>query len=227
MTSTLEKNLSSRWKIFSFELASFWHLIFLIILTLDGGFNLTRNTYTIRYMYFVVNECIEATDNLEQVASSVFLRKLWLWWQYLALANYDMDLLWKMHFLMTRPMFNRVVWVQRNDLVETRNNYVCNLQSDDMKRDGLGCLWKINDIQIKLPIHQTPTIHLEFSIDLRISKPTHPPIKFPGPKVKNHWSLAFQSKESPGQMACDSRWKLILPYHQLSFKWSNGQRSLW
>ena len=39
--------------------------------------------------------------------------------QYLALANLDMDLLCKMHIGVTHPMFNKFVWVKRNDLVET------------------------------------------------------------------------------------------------------------
>jgi len=73
-----------------------------------------------------------------------------------------MDPIWEMHFRLTRPMFNGVGRVRRNDLVAT----VACLQfagpylvSDDMKSDGLGCLWKWNSNKTMFHgVLQTPAI---------------------------------------------------------------------
>jgi len=54
-----------------------------------------------------------------------------------------MDPPWKMHFRVTRPTFNGVAWVQRNDQVETVAGLRFaepHLVSDEMKSDGLFCL---------------------------------------------------------------------------------------
>ena len=97
---------------------------------------LTQRVLTLQEMhcYFLVNECVAATQRTKQHLLLYFSRlvhdqrafrqrnrrRAWAWprpqnWFRVLLANRDMDTLWKIHFRVTRPTFNALCDLVRGD----------------------------------------------------------------------------------------------------------------
>ena len=98
-------------------------------------FSLLLTQRVFKHCYFLVNECVAATERIKQYLLLYFSRlvrdqcvfrqrnrrRAWAWprpqnWFRVLLANRDMDTLWKIHFRATRPTFNALCDLVRGDL---------------------------------------------------------------------------------------------------------------